>query len=111
MRYKRGRGTRDREKGSRSSSGVIALLYLTLMVKFRKAFIKVAFSQVLLFHWTLEGPRDLRQRGIVRNHRGQAIPNYIGLCHSFSHNGPQSSPGLHKILVFDGLCAVKQMDQ
>lgn len=47
-----------------SCSGVIALLYLTLMVKFRGAFIKVALSRVLLFHWTLEGPQDLLQRVI-----------------------------------------------
>lgn len=56
-------------KGEEEGSGyrrkdggpVIALLYLTLTVKFRKAFIKVAFPQVLLFHWTQEGLQDLQQ--------------------------------------------------
>lgn len=56
-----GRGGGGWKKACRSSSVVIALLYLTLMVKFRRAFIKVAFSQVLRFHWTLEGPQDLLQ--------------------------------------------------
>lgn len=46
-------------EGSKSSSSVIALLYLTLTVKFRMAFIKVALSQVSFFRWTLEGLPDL----------------------------------------------------
>ena len=60
----RGGGESENKDGSKSSCGVIALLYLTLTVKFRKAFIKEALSQVLLFHWTLEGPQDLQQRVI-----------------------------------------------
>lgn len=44
----------------------------------------------------------------VRNHRGQTIPNYPGLCHSFSHYGPQPFPSLNKIVVFDDLCVVKE---
>lgn len=45
----------------------------------------------------------------VRNRRGQTVPNYPGLCHGFSHSGPQSSPSLNKIVVFDDLCEVKEM--
>ncbi len=49
--------------------------------------------------------------GRVRNHRGQTVPNYPGLCHSFSHCGPQSSPSLNKIVMLDGLWVVKEKSQ
>lgn len=44
----------------------------------------------------------------MRIHRGQTVPNYPGLCHSFSRCGPQSFPSLNKIVVFDDLCVVKE---
>lgn len=56
--YKEGEEKRAGER-ARGTSAVIALLYLTLAFKFGKPVIKVVLSRVLLFHWYLEGPRDL----------------------------------------------------
>lgn len=44
---------------SKNSWTIISFVYLTLGFRFRKAFIKVALPQLLLFHWYLEAPQDL----------------------------------------------------
>lgn len=45
----------------------------------------------------------------MRNHCGQRVAIYSGLCNSFSRYGPQFSLSLNKIVVFDDLCADKEM--
>jgi len=65
------------EERKEAGSGVIALLYLTLIVKFRRAFIKVALSRVPLFHRTLKGTAGFTAVcDRVRNDRGQTARNY-----------------------------------
>lgn len=71
MGIKEGEGSSERVEKSKRKSGIIALQYLTLTLKFRRAFIKGVLFRVLPLPLagTSRGPPDLLQctmeRGIA----------------------------------------------
>lgn len=71
---------------SESNSGVIALQYLTLTLKFRKAFIKGVHFQALPFPLagTSRGPTDLLQSKMERGIALVKLANCVGQGHSGS---------------------------